>query len=415
MLTFRKEALQALRSAEDLNEAIRVTSPFSWAFVVTALAAAGIALAWGVLGSIPTRVEGPALISCAGAETSEVVAVESGLLTAVQVKPGDIVAPGQTIATSVNAALRADLDEALRVRDDLARVLADYERQRDAELSEFDNLTNYQRKTLENRLADVRRQAAANEERLRSNEQLKKKGYTTAASLEEVRARVYESRQTIGSIETDLIQFDLTREERVNQWRQRILDQQQRLQQQDGTIGTLRSRLRLAEEIRSPVAGEIDSILAAQGTYLQPGAKIATVVGPPNPGLEVLAFLQPGDAKQIADGMLAQISPSSAPREEFGTVLGRVAEVSQFPLSTDALAALLQNRDLASSFAQRGSPILVRIELERDPDHSLRWSTGQNPPVRISAGTSALASVVVKQQQPIALVLPALRRWSGLP
>ena len=43
-----------------------------------------------------------------------------------------------------------------------------------------------------------------------------------------------------------------------------------------------------------------------------------------------------------------------------------------------------------------------------------RWSSGSGPPTRLSTGTLARAEVTTREQPPIDLVVPIMRRLSGI-
>ena len=95
---------------------------------------------------------------------------------------------------------------------------------------------------------------------------------------------------------------------------------------------------------------------------------------------------------------------------------GVVESISEFPASVDSMAAVLQNDELAQTFASRGTPYAGRIALTPDPAHRERPSPGRRPggaEVRITAGTVARVEIEVERQAPITLVIPLIREGLG--
>ena len=79
------------------------------------------------------------------------------------------------------------------------------------------------------------------------------------------------------------------------------------------------------------------------------------------------------------------------------------------------MRAILQNSELVHEFAAGGPPYAARVRLlpaAGAPGRFL-WSSGEGPPIVITSGTLAAASVTVKEERPIALVIPLFREMTG--
>jgi HlyD family secretion protein len=103
-------------------------------------------------------------------------------------------------------------------------------------------------------------------------------------------------------------------------------------------------------------------------------------------------------------------------KEEFGTVLGTVQSVSDLPVSNAAIKAMLHNDGLVQQFTREGSPILVRAHLMKDPStpSRLAWTSGRGPDFDIEPGTLVSATITVREQAPVTLILPFLKSILGL-
>ncbi|MBG6211844.1 HlyD family secretion protein [Labrenzia sp. EL_126] len=412
-MRYRSEALEKLASAAELDEAIRVTSPMSWVLVLLLLFCAVAALTWAILGSVPTRVIGPAFISYENARITEVVARGSGTLVSVEVAPGDIVEAGEVLGRMENPTVMAQLTETRRIQEQVQEQISEYERSRDAELSEFDNLQQIRRSSLEAQLEDAKEVSNALETRLKHNEDLLAKGITNIAAVDDLRAQFYQARQNTAEISTQIAQLALDRDQRVTRWTQEILTLRTRLAEVSGRVAELQEEMTLLQDITASMPGEVVTTLAAMGTHLNRGETAFALVTP-NAQLEALAFMDAAEAKRIEPGMTVRLSPTTVRREEYGTIRGSVVSVSPFPLSSTAVQALVTNPNLAEEFVSGGPPLLVRIALDRKDDGGLAWTSARTPPVDISAGTLASVSVVVADKAPISMILPTFRRWTGL-
>ncbi len=412
-MLFRPEALKRLSSPEELRETIKVTSPMTWLLVVVLLFGFGVVLAWSVMGTIHTSVRGPAFIIYEDTELTEVVAKGSGTLTRLNVQQGDVVAAGDVVGIVSNPGLAGRLEEARRLADEAHKAIDDNLTTKKTELAEYDRLQRLRRTAMESRLAQATEMTEAYEKRLAGQEELLERGYTVVARVDEIRTEYFQSQQEMEAVRNEIAQLSLEREERVTQWNQKILELETRHSERLANVHELEDELERTGTIRTPVSGEVSTIIAIEGTYLNAGNPVLTVIMP-SAHLDTLAFLNATDAKLVEPGMPVWISPATFKQEEYGTIIGSVTEVSRFPMSAEALFATLRNRELVDQFMQGGAPLLARVAMTYTPDGKLVWTSDKPTPAAVTAGTLASVSVVVREQSPITLVLPTLKRWSGL-
>jgi HlyD family secretion protein len=190
---------------------------------------------------------------------------------------------------------------------------------------------------------------------------------------------------------------------------------QERLTDAERQVSELELQLRQREQVLSPATGRVTEIKASVGGRATPGMPIVSIESGVT-GLQLIVYLPPDQGKQVMAGMDVHISPSTIKREEYGTLIGRVLEVSEFPATAQAMQATLGNDRLVQQFSARGAPIAARIDLLRDPRTSTgyRWSGGKGPSTTISSGTIAYAEVTVREVAPITFVIPLLRRATGM-
>jgi HlyD family secretion protein len=127
-------------------------------------------------------------------------------------------------------------------------------------------------------------------------------------------------------------------------------------------------------------------------------------------------YVPPQNGKQVRPGMDARIQPGGVKKEEWGMLVGRVLAVSEFPSTPQGMLSVLQNDKLVQQFSAKGAPFAVRVELFPDPNAptGYRWSSGSGPPGALTSGMLADGEITVREQPPIAYVLPFLRKVTGL-
>lgn len=99
---FRQVALERLSSPDQLDQLMQVTDRRGWLALVALAALLLTATAWGVLGSISTKVMGEGLLIRSGGLRG-VVSTYSGEVTEFHVAVGDVIQEGQVIAGLIQA------------------------------------------------------------------------------------------------------------------------------------------------------------------------------------------------------------------------------------------------------------------------------------------------------------------------
>jgi HlyD family secretion protein len=172
--------------------------------------------------------------------------------------------------------------------------------------------------------------------------------------------------------------------------------------------------LKLATEVKAPKAGRVVELLASVGERVTNGDAMMTYVTGEEE-LGAVAFI-PEIGNQARPDMAAEISPNTIKKEEFGYLKGTVTYVSDFPARTHMLYSITHNRILNQELAAAGSPYIIRMKLEKAPDtySGFAWSSGRGPKEKVKAGMMCTVRVIVRQQRPISLVIPALKSLLGV-
>lgn len=85
---YRKSALERISSPEQLDKAVKITSPLSWLALLAITGMIIVAIIWSIIGSLPVTVTAQGIVA-APVSTNAVYLQESGTVAAVLVRPGD--------------------------------------------------------------------------------------------------------------------------------------------------------------------------------------------------------------------------------------------------------------------------------------------------------------------------------------
>ena len=363
---FREAALAKIRSPEQLDALLPITSPLGWLALLTSAIALGVLIFWAFFGTITRTATGQGIIvRNSESGLSSVAGQGSGLISEVLVKPGDSVQAGQVMFYLDLTPLKQQLASSESSLDSL--LAQDAAQAKD----ESDRI-----RTLQEKLAN---QQSLYEQGLLTKSQI----LDTKSAIYDVQARQY------------------SRNQQISDQRARIRDLELRLIQ-DGTI-------------RSARAGQVIEVQVAVGDFIQPGRVLARMEGLSGER-GALVFVPANEGKNIKTGMTIRISPSTVKPEEYGYIQGKVKSVSSYPVTREEMIFYLQNEVLVNRLLQSGETISLVAILESDPStpSGLRWSSSQGPDLSVEGGTVCSASVVLARQRPITLLIPFLKKQLGL-
>lgn len=413
---FRRSAIERLQSPEQLDQLMEVTQPFGWIALVALCALLVLGIGWGVFGTIPTKVKAQGILIRTGG-VFNIFGLGAGPVQAVYVKEGDEVKVGQVVARIEQPDLAAQVENA-------KAQLAEQQRQHD-QLTSYSrkdtalrsDTTTLRRQQLQATIDFSQKQITALNDQLASQEALLARGLTTRSVVMQTQSQIFSAQNQLEGARNELQQLSLTqltttsdRERQIAASQLAINDARRRLELAEG-------QLEQASVVKSPYAGRILELKVRQGDVVSAGSPLASLqLDDPSAALQALIYVSPSDGKNVKDGMDVQISPSSAPREEYGFMNGTVTYVSQFPATPEAMVRVLGNQALAQQLAGQGAPFAVYAELIRKPGSrdGFSWSSPKGEAIAVNSGTPCSATITVQNQRPIELVIPIFRQYTGL-
>jgi HlyD family secretion protein len=413
-MIFRKVALERLSSPEQLDQLLQVTNPRGW-LALGALGALLLAsLTWAVFGSIPTEAGGEGILLRQGGVTS-LVAAEQGQVEEVLVSVGDVIAKGQVVARVRQQELLRQIQDS---RDKLADVRAEYndllryageqERLRDRDLAQ-------QRANLEQSIRSLEKEVELAADQVSAQRDLLKDGLVTKQTFLASEQHLNDAKDRLAGARLDLNGLELKRLDSAQQVGQQLETRQAQIRDLELELRERQARLGESARVVSPHDGRVLEVLADRGDVVTPGTPLLNLEVTSKDLMAVL-FIPASAGKRVQPGMRVRISPSTVKREEFGSMLGKVVWAAEFPSTQKGMVRVLGNEALVASLMKEGPPIQVNVALERDPSTptGFHWSSSQGPAVKISSGTLAEGSVIVREDRPISLLIPTIREKLGI-
>jgi HlyD family secretion protein len=470
---FRRESLERLSSPERLDQLMQVVAPRDWLglFAIAFLMAVGVG--WSIFGKIPLTVTGRGVL----VQPYRVVELQSpvaGRLQLLNIKVGDRIRRGQVLGLLD----RADLQQQLRQQEtqlaELQRQTQELDFMTAQRLVAEIQTLQQQRRTLQQRLQDaqelnpVQRQRDLQvlqqqrrtvqqqiqnaqalipilQARLQSRRQLQGEGAIAAdavlqaeqtyrdnasqifalqAQLRELESRevaterTYRDRQTqVSSLRAELQNLNSREKSLRQQQVEASTSRRNQIQQVQQEIARLRQHLRDSGQILSQQDGRVLEVSAIPGQFVSSGSRLAAIEVGRTPGTLVsLIYLSIRNGKQLRRGMPVQVIPDNIQLEEFGGMIGRIQEISQFPVTQQAIATAIGSPELAEGMVFQGGQMQAIAALEPDSatPTGYRWTSSGGPNLQLSPGTTTTVRVIVGEQPPIAFVLPLLRSATGI-
>lgn len=411
---FRQAALDRLSSPDQLDRAIVITDPRGWIVAATLGILLAALVIWGFAGSLPTNVQGKGILISQGGRVVAAMSPAAGQIDALLVRLGDTVAEGQPIARVAQLDVRTKLDNA---RILLAEQTAERDRIRqghDRERALLAANQAQQRKALEQSIAASGEQAEWLSTRLSDTANLVRQGIMPRTQVQGIQTDLAKARQQQADSRVSLAKLKAEENDMALRHGRELADAEAKLSTTLRDIRELETRLDRDTQVLAPAAGRVTELRAPTGTVVASGAVVAGIETA-GATLEAVAYIPTKHGKMLVPGMKVRIAPDNVRREEHGTLLGVVRSVSAFPSSRESMVAVLQNDALATEFAKDGAPYEARVELlPGDTASGYAWSSRQGPPLRLVSGTTLAVDVTVREQRPAALIVPLLRKATGL-
>lgn len=411
---FREAALKRLSAPEQLDRALHVVRPGTWLALTMLALILAATVVWSFEGEVSTYVRADGILVNQGGTVVDAASSIAATLTRIVPEVGDRVEQGQVVGETADEEAAERYRSASALVEERERALADTRAALEREDEVAARHLERQRERLRQLEDASRKLVATAEERLRNHRELFEDHIVTRVTVERSQEALDRARRELFALLRERDELDSNELQRRNARDARLTEEESRVEAARRRMNELGAEVE-AQRIVAPASGHVIELKASVGAVLRPGQPILSIrTGTERLG--VLMYVPPADGKQVEPGMAALVSPATLRREEYGSLRGEVRRISAFPVTRDGMLAVLQNQDLASTFARAGPPYAGEIVLELDPATAsgFAWTSPAGAAEEISSGTLVSIEIRTDRQAPITLAVPFVREVFGL-
>ena len=375
MSLFRKNALDALNTPEQLDQPLKLLRPSYWLILISLGGFSFSIILWSVFGRLPIRISGKGVLI--NKESLQLIQSEiQGRVKELMVDIGECIEEGEALVHIDS--IKNNLDQK-KAKDRLQNLLTN-----DKVLNEL----ALQRKK----------------------------------ELEEIVARWRNGWQQGAISDIEWLEKKQSLSQLVYEQTQSNSDRQQQIINLRSEISALNQEKISSSIVKAPYAGCITDRYIQLGELMQPGRNLFELnregFNDKNK-LESLAYFQTKDGKRLSIGQSVRISPTNTKQNRHGAIEGEIISINTLPISKDAVVNRLGKKESlfkAISTNDQGPLIEISTSLRKNQDtpSGYDWGGSKGPNIRLTAGTTTVVRVLVEQRRPISYVIPILRDLTGI-
>lgn len=402
------------RGQENLD--VRITllpRGYLLAFVCLCIVACVIVV-WGFYGSVPTKALGNGLIQRVGQQVLAIQSKGAGRIRKINVVAGDLVESGMVLARLDQLNLDTQITATRQAIDDLELELRKFQDRQSKDIERHRQNTSRTTTLISQTIDELIKGRNEVIKLLDSDASLLKGGLISRSK--ELDSRIsYQSIITqIGDLRIKKDAAEQALQDLISTSANLIDEAKEKINLQRRKLDRLLVLSKTERTVQAPISGRVQEVRVGVGQNVSVDDILITI-GHGGSGFEAVAFLAPEQARRVSTGMLAHVIPSSASKAEFGSIRGEVTFVSAEPVSQADANNIFQNAQLAARLASSGGVFLARVRLEGDTDtkSGFKWWSGTGPNFKIKTGTLTDVEILVREQPPVSLIVPALRSFLG--
>ena len=413
---FRKAALEKLSTPEKLDQLIRITSLKSWMILLTIGLVIGTTMGWSIIGRIKTKLNATGVLL--GGKVYNVVSNTRGQLIHLEVSLGDTVSRGDVIAIVEQPTL-------LQRIEDTQASLQERKFELDQLLAFGFQDTRLQGEFVQQKRISLQQQIQSNDknldflkQQLKVEKELYDKGLITQPQVVATEQQIENTQNQIENLKAELVQTK-TQELNVDfDLEQKITVNKQRIAQEERKLKQLEEQYNVDTQVKSLHSGQVVEILTNSGVIVSLGTPLCKLKSGDivENDLRGILYVSSQDGKKIKVGMDALVVPVTVQPQEFGYIKGTVTYVSEFPVTQQGMMISMKNDQLVQSLLTLGAPFEIMVDFKKDSNSysGFQWTSAKGPEITVNAGTSCAGKITVREEPPIAMVIPALKGFFDL-
>ncbi len=411
---YREQASKQEHPGQQLNQLIHVIKPSAWLIIAGIGLILIFLLLWGFMGNTTTKVAGTGILIRSTGNRS-IASPVNGQLSEINVKLGDSVSTGQLIALISQPELKQKLDDVQQQHDELEDYysLLAHEHLKDSVIQANSKLS--QHRSLKRKIENLENRLKSQLEREKNLENLHSQGLVTKTQVFEIQQQIVATREEMEAINLDDSQLDISLSTSEFSKRTQLLETWNQVLLARASLADAQLQYDQASKIISDYTGIVIEISALPGSFVNAGIPLITIETLEKT-VEALIFIPPNMADEIDKGMKVEIIPTTFHVEEYGFIKGKVSFVSHFPVTSSSMMSLLDNARLVEMLSAYGAPYRVDVELTKDSStfSGYQWSSSSGPQHKLSTGTICTGNVIAREQPPITLVMPFMKKLIGI-
>jgi HlyD family secretion protein len=403
---FRSDSLDNLVSTDDLDQASSLIRFRSFLFLFVFVILIGIGVVCAIFVKVPIKVSGPAVL-WSDVGVLQIAAKDPGSVTSIKVKVGDRVQVGQVIALLDQSRVQDQLSSAQHKLKVLQTYIGDIE---NLQARDKEKRKEFQQSIEEiQQSSDLLNKARLKRLQLRKNElrKLHEDGFILFDQYNTFVNQIEDTESAIINDQRDVVRELKEENNKLTSDHRELLQKKLEADQLSSEVTLLQSQLADQGELTSRINGRVVEITSSVGDFLSPGSPVV-LVQPDSKEEEMtfVVFISSEQVKPVHEGMRTELELSAFPPTKYGKLVAEVKSVSPMPLSSSGLMKELRNDQLVERITQAGSPFMVKVDILRNPDGSLLWSSASSTERKLQVGMVGEGSVITRYERLAWLMLP---------